>query len=194
MESEGRLLHKDWRLYDTAHAVFRPRHMSPEELEEGYAWCYETTLLARLDLAATAGRLARRAALPGDVVSLQAVESALASADPASADGTGLAPAGRVDAAAAPAVPATAGVRGPVSRPRWPESWSPQESEPPARWPEAPAGRERWSGHDGLLAIDVLRLAGVARVPRFRHDGIESLTPIEGQPDGPPRDAPCLAP
>jgi radical SAM superfamily enzyme YgiQ (UPF0313 family) len=42
MESQGRLLHKDWRLYDTAHAVFRPRHMSPEELEEGYAWCYET--------------------------------------------------------------------------------------------------------------------------------------------------------
>ena len=37
---EGRLLHKDWRLYDTSHAVFRPRHMSPEELEAGYAWCY----------------------------------------------------------------------------------------------------------------------------------------------------------
>jgi radical SAM superfamily enzyme YgiQ (UPF0313 family) len=42
MESQGRLLHKEWKLYDTAHAVFRPRHMSPEELEEGYAWCYET--------------------------------------------------------------------------------------------------------------------------------------------------------
>jgi radical SAM superfamily enzyme YgiQ (UPF0313 family) len=42
MELQGRLLHKDWRLYDTSHAVFRPRHMSPEELEEGYAWCYET--------------------------------------------------------------------------------------------------------------------------------------------------------
>ena len=41
MESEGRLLHKDWSLYDTSHAVFRPRHMSPEELESGYAWCYE---------------------------------------------------------------------------------------------------------------------------------------------------------
>jgi radical SAM superfamily enzyme YgiQ (UPF0313 family) len=41
MESQGRLLHKDWRLYDTAHAVFRPRHMSPEELEEGYARCYQ---------------------------------------------------------------------------------------------------------------------------------------------------------
>ncbi len=41
MEFEGRLLHKDWRLYDTAHAVFRPRHMSPEALEAGYAWCYD---------------------------------------------------------------------------------------------------------------------------------------------------------
>jgi radical SAM superfamily enzyme YgiQ (UPF0313 family) len=40
MESEGRLLHRDWSLYDTSHAVFRPRHMTPEELEEGYAWCY----------------------------------------------------------------------------------------------------------------------------------------------------------
>lgn len=41
MEAEGRLLHRDWSLYDTAHAVFRPRHMSPEELEEGYAWVYQ---------------------------------------------------------------------------------------------------------------------------------------------------------
>jgi radical SAM superfamily enzyme YgiQ (UPF0313 family) len=39
-EQEGRLLHRDWSLYDTAHAVFRPRHMSPEELEEGYGWVY----------------------------------------------------------------------------------------------------------------------------------------------------------
>ena len=41
MESEGRLLHKNWDLYDTAHVVFRPRHMTPRELFEGYAWCYE---------------------------------------------------------------------------------------------------------------------------------------------------------
>jgi radical SAM superfamily enzyme YgiQ (UPF0313 family) len=41
MESEKRLLHKDWSLYDTAHAVFRPRHMSPEELEQGYGWIYQ---------------------------------------------------------------------------------------------------------------------------------------------------------
>ncbi len=41
MEAEGRLLHRDWALYDTGHAVFRPKHMSPEELEQGYAWMYQ---------------------------------------------------------------------------------------------------------------------------------------------------------
>lgn len=41
MEAGGRLLHRDWSLYDTAHAVFRPRHMTPEELEHGYAWMYQ---------------------------------------------------------------------------------------------------------------------------------------------------------
>lgn len=41
MEAQGRLLHKDWSRYDTAHVVFQPKHMSPEQLAEGYAWCYE---------------------------------------------------------------------------------------------------------------------------------------------------------
>jgi radical SAM superfamily enzyme YgiQ (UPF0313 family) len=41
MEAEDRLLHRDWSLYDTAHTVFRPRHMTPEELEEGYQWIYQ---------------------------------------------------------------------------------------------------------------------------------------------------------
>jgi radical SAM superfamily enzyme YgiQ (UPF0313 family) len=41
MEAEGRLLHRDWTLYDTAHAVFRPKNMSPEELEHGYVWIYQ---------------------------------------------------------------------------------------------------------------------------------------------------------
>ncbi|MDB5174434.1 MAG: hpnP 2 [Phycisphaerales bacterium] len=40
MHREGRLLHRDWEKYDTAHVVFRPKHMTPEELTEGYAWCY----------------------------------------------------------------------------------------------------------------------------------------------------------
>ena len=39
-EAKERLLHRDWSRYDTAHVVFQPRHMSPEELAEGYEWCY----------------------------------------------------------------------------------------------------------------------------------------------------------
>jgi radical SAM superfamily enzyme YgiQ (UPF0313 family) len=41
MEMENRLLHRDWSLYDTGHAVFRPKHMTAEELEHGYAWIYQ---------------------------------------------------------------------------------------------------------------------------------------------------------
>jgi radical SAM superfamily enzyme YgiQ (UPF0313 family) len=41
MQTEGRLLHQDWSRYDTAHAVFRPKHMTAEELEQGYAWIYQ---------------------------------------------------------------------------------------------------------------------------------------------------------
>ena len=40
MEAEGRLLHKDWSWYDTGHVVFRPKHMTVNELAAGYAWCY----------------------------------------------------------------------------------------------------------------------------------------------------------
>jgi radical SAM superfamily enzyme YgiQ (UPF0313 family) len=40
MEADGRILHRDWSQYDTAHVVFRPKHLSPEQLAEGYAWCY----------------------------------------------------------------------------------------------------------------------------------------------------------
>jgi radical SAM superfamily enzyme YgiQ (UPF0313 family) len=41
MEAQGRILHRDWTRYDTGHAVFRPIHMAPEELEHGYAWIYQ---------------------------------------------------------------------------------------------------------------------------------------------------------
>jgi radical SAM superfamily enzyme YgiQ (UPF0313 family) len=40
MEREGRLLHRDWEKYDTAHVVFRPAQMSVEELQLGYDWLY----------------------------------------------------------------------------------------------------------------------------------------------------------
>ena len=41
LESENRLLHRDWSRYDTGHAVFQPKHMTPEELEHGYGWMYQ---------------------------------------------------------------------------------------------------------------------------------------------------------
>jgi len=41
MEEEGRILHRNWSLYDTANVVFKPKHMTCEQLAEGYAWCYE---------------------------------------------------------------------------------------------------------------------------------------------------------
>jgi len=37
-ESEGRLLHKDWTLYDTSHVCFKPKKMSVEELQNGFNW------------------------------------------------------------------------------------------------------------------------------------------------------------
>src|SRR5882757_91461 len=40
LESEDRILHRDWDKFDTAHVVFKPKHMSCEELDRGYAWCY----------------------------------------------------------------------------------------------------------------------------------------------------------
>jgi len=61
-EAEDRLLHKNWDLYDTAHVVFKPKRMSPEELYEGYAWAYRrlfshTSIWRR--------RPEQRAAVPG---------------------------------------------------------------------------------------------------------------------------------
>jgi radical SAM superfamily enzyme YgiQ (UPF0313 family) len=40
LEAEGRLLHRDWEKYDTAHVVFQPKQMTPEELLLGYDWLY----------------------------------------------------------------------------------------------------------------------------------------------------------
>jgi radical SAM superfamily enzyme YgiQ (UPF0313 family) len=41
LDAEGRILHRNWDDYDTAHVVFRPRHMSCDDLDRGYAWCYD---------------------------------------------------------------------------------------------------------------------------------------------------------
>ena len=54
IEAQGRILHRDWDKYDTAHVVFQPKHMSCEELDRGYAWCYDRLFSHALDLEAAA--------------------------------------------------------------------------------------------------------------------------------------------
>ena len=41
IEAQGRLRHRDWDLYDTRHAVFRPAKMTPAQLEAGYRRAYD---------------------------------------------------------------------------------------------------------------------------------------------------------
>ncbi|MBN2035426.1 MAG: B12-binding domain-containing radical SAM protein [Chitinispirillaceae bacterium] len=40
-EKEGRLLHKDWSLYDGLHSVFAPRNMTANELQKGMVDCFD---------------------------------------------------------------------------------------------------------------------------------------------------------
>jgi radical SAM superfamily enzyme YgiQ (UPF0313 family) len=39
-EAQGRILTRDWDLYDTRHVVYRPARLSPERLKRGYDWAY----------------------------------------------------------------------------------------------------------------------------------------------------------
>jgi len=40
LDSQGRILTKEWKLYNMGHAVFQPTHMTPKELEEGIRRIY----------------------------------------------------------------------------------------------------------------------------------------------------------
>ncbi|MGA3107567.1 MAG: radical SAM protein [Terriglobales bacterium] len=40
MVREGRILTRDWNLYDTRHVVYRPERLKPEVLKAGYDWAY----------------------------------------------------------------------------------------------------------------------------------------------------------
>jgi len=40
LDSQGKILTKDWKLYNMGHAVFTPNHMTPEELEDGVREIY----------------------------------------------------------------------------------------------------------------------------------------------------------
>jgi len=39
-EAEGRILTRDWDLYDTRHVVYQPARLTPEALKTGYDWAY----------------------------------------------------------------------------------------------------------------------------------------------------------
>lgn len=41
MEEEGRITSNDLSLYNTAHVVFKPLHLTPDQLYDGYLWMYE---------------------------------------------------------------------------------------------------------------------------------------------------------
>jgi radical SAM superfamily enzyme YgiQ (UPF0313 family) len=40
MEQQNRIIHKQWDLYDTRHAVFKTKNISEDGLEKGYHWAY----------------------------------------------------------------------------------------------------------------------------------------------------------
>jgi radical SAM superfamily enzyme YgiQ (UPF0313 family) len=40
MVRQGRMLTRDWNLYDTRHVVYRPAQLRPEVLKAGYDWAY----------------------------------------------------------------------------------------------------------------------------------------------------------
>ena len=40
-EEEGRILHRDWSRYTTAEVVYKPKHMSPDKLQEMYHYAWD---------------------------------------------------------------------------------------------------------------------------------------------------------
>ena len=55
LQAEQRLLHTHWEYYDTQHVVFRPKQMSPLELDEGFKWAFQETFTVRSALRRTWG-------------------------------------------------------------------------------------------------------------------------------------------
>lgn len=40
LSRENRILHTDWEKYDMNHVVFKPKKMSPQQLQDGFNWAY----------------------------------------------------------------------------------------------------------------------------------------------------------
>ena len=58
LTAEGRITTSDWSRYDGVHCVFRPKQMTPEVLEEGCYWAWQTYF--------TIPSIARRVLKPGE--------------------------------------------------------------------------------------------------------------------------------
>lgn len=41
LQRENRIIHTDWEKYDMNHVVFKPKKMTPEELQDGFDWVYK---------------------------------------------------------------------------------------------------------------------------------------------------------
>lgn len=55
LDSQGRIIERDWAMYDVEHCVYKPKQMTKEELEAGIAWAWKQTyswksIFRRLDL------------------------------------------------------------------------------------------------------------------------------------------------
>jgi len=53
LKKENRLLHENWRYYDTQHVVIKPAKMTPAELDEGFKWAYQNTFTLKANLLRT---------------------------------------------------------------------------------------------------------------------------------------------
>jgi radical SAM superfamily enzyme YgiQ (UPF0313 family) len=58
MDAEGKLVTRNWDLYDTRHVVYRPRNLSAEQLKQGYDWAYDKFYQWRSILHASANHAA----------------------------------------------------------------------------------------------------------------------------------------
>jgi radical SAM superfamily enzyme YgiQ (UPF0313 family) len=63
LKQENRLLHENWYYYDTQHAVFRPKQMSPEQLDKGFIEAYRKTFRIRAVLRRSAAAMATHPAI-----------------------------------------------------------------------------------------------------------------------------------
>lgn len=43
LEAEGRIIERDWAMYDVEHCVFEPKQMTKKQLEEGIEWAWRET-------------------------------------------------------------------------------------------------------------------------------------------------------